>query len=210
MSALPTAAAGEPGANPFVQVRIDQVTPQVATTTSEPMVTVAGTVTNIGDRPVRDVMLRLEHAPAVSNSAGLRTNLDGGTDQYQAAEDFVTVSPELQRGQKTKFTLSAPMRSATKHSLDINAPGVYPLLVNVNGTPDYGEPARLDNARFLLPVVGVPADPLDTLRRHALGRRRRTRHLQTRTGHHAVAAGRPAPAGARRAGRHHPGPADGR
>src|ERR1700742_924327 len=159
---LPTAAAGEPGAMPFVQVRIDQVTPQVATTTSEPIVTVTGTVANIGDRPVRDVMIRLEHAPAVSTSAGLRTNLDGGADQYQAAQEFVTVSPELRRGQKTKFTLSAPMRSATKHSLDITSPGVYPLLVNVNGTPDYGEPARLDNARFLLPVVGVPADPLDT------------------------------------------------
>src|ERR1700760_2544670 len=108
---LPTAAAGEPGAMPFVQVRIDQVTPQVATTTSEPIVTVTGTVANIGDRPVRDVMIRLEHAPAVSNSAGLRTNLDGGTDQYQAAEEFVTVSPELRRGQKTKFTLSAPSGS---------------------------------------------------------------------------------------------------
>src|SRR6202034_3423464 len=159
---LPTAAAGEPGAIPFVQVRIDQVTPQVVTTTSEPLVTVTGSVANIGDRSVRDVMVRLEHAPAVPNSAGLRTNLDGDTDQYQAAEEFVTVSPELRRGQKTKFTLSAPMRSATRHSLEITAPGVYPLLVNVNGTPDYGEPARLDNARFLLPVVGVPADPLDT------------------------------------------------
>src|ERR1700759_2624003 len=159
---LPPAAAGEPGAMPFVQVRIDQVTPQVATTTSEPIVTVTGTVANIGDRPVRDVMIRLEHAPAVSTPAGLRTNLDGGTDQYQAAQEFVTVSPELRRGQKTKFTLSAPMRSATKHSLDITAPGVSPLLVNVNGTPDYGEPARLDNARFLLPVVGVPPDPLDS------------------------------------------------
>ena len=159
---LPTAAAGEPGATPFVQVRIDKVTPQVATTTSEPIVTVAGTVTNIGDRPVRDVMVRLEHAAAVTTSAGLRTNLDGDTDQYGAVADFLTVSPELQRGQKMRFTLSAPMRSATKHSLDIDAPGVYPLLVNVNGTPDYGEPARLDNARFLLPVVGVPPDPLDT------------------------------------------------
>ncbi|MDT5341961.1 MAG: hypothetical protein QOE52_1145 [Mycobacterium sp.] len=159
---LPTAAAGEPGATPFVQVRIDKVTPQVATTTSEPVVTVAGIVTNIGDRPVRDVMVRLEHAAAVATSAGLRTNLDGDTDQYEAAADFLTVAPELQRGQKARFTLSAPMRSATKHSLDIGAPGVYPLLVNVNGTPDYGEPARLDNARFLLPVVGVPPDPLDT------------------------------------------------
>ena len=34
-TAAPRAAAGEPGATPFVQVRIDQVTPQVVTTTSE-------------------------------------------------------------------------------------------------------------------------------------------------------------------------------
>src|ERR1700728_2381663 len=81
---LPTAAAGEPGVIPFVQVRIDQVTPQVATTTSEPVVTGTGTVANIGDRPVRDVMIRLEHAAAVTTSAGLRTNLDGDTDQYGA------------------------------------------------------------------------------------------------------------------------------
>ncbi len=161
-TAAPRAAAGEPGATPFVQVRIDQVTPQTVTTTSEPVVTVAGTVTNVGDRPVRDVMIRLEHAAAVSTSAGLRTNLDGGTDQYEPVADFLTVSPELQRGHKVGFSLSAPVRSLTKRSLGIGKPGVYPLLVNVNGTPDYGEPARLDNARFLLPVVGVPPDALDT------------------------------------------------
>ena len=161
-TAAPRAAAGEPGATPFVQVRIDQVTPQTVTTTTEPVVTVAGTVTNVGDRPVRDVMVRLEHAAAVSTSAGLRTNLDGGTDQYEPVANFLTVSPELQRGHKVGFSLSAPVRSLTKRSLGIGKPGVYPLLVNVNGTPDYGEPARLDDARFLLPVVGVPPDPLDT------------------------------------------------
>ncbi|HWF68701.1 MAG TPA: hypothetical protein VG187_03910 [Mycobacterium sp.] len=158
----PRAAAGEPGATPFVQVRIDQVTPQTVTTTSEPVVTVSGSVTNVGDRPVRDVVVRLEHAPAVNTSAGLRTNLDGSTDQYEAAADFLTVASELQRGQKVAFKLSAPVRSLTKPSLAIGKPGVYPLLVNANGTPDYGAPARLDNARFLLPVVGVPPDPLDT------------------------------------------------
>ena len=76
--------------------------------------------------PRRSQSLVSPTEPAVSNSAGLRTNLDGDTDQYQAAEDFVTVSPELRRGQKTKFTLSAPMRSAARHSLDITAPGVSP------------------------------------------------------------------------------------
>src|ERR1700757_2921523 len=79
----PRAAAGEPGATPFVQVRIDQVTPQTVTTTSEPVVTVAGTVTNVGDRPVRDVMIRLEHAAAVSTSAGARPHHAPGAPPKQ-------------------------------------------------------------------------------------------------------------------------------
>jgi hypothetical protein len=157
-ASAPRAVAGEPGATPFIHVRIDQVTPDVVTTTSDPVVTVTGMVTNIGDRPVHDVMVRLEHAPAVTSSAALRTSLDGGTDQYQALGDFVTISPELQRGQEAGFTLTAPLRSLTKPALGIEQPGVYPLLVNANGTPDFGAPARLDNARFLLPVVGVPPD----------------------------------------------------
>ncbi|OSC39289.1 hypothetical protein [Mycobacterium decipiens] len=157
-AAVPRATAGEPSPTPFVQVRIDQVTPDLVTTSSEPLVTVSGMVTNVGDRPVRDVMVRLEHAAAVTSSVALRTSLDGSTDQYQPAADFLTVAAELQRGQGAGFILSAPLRSLTKPSLAVDQPGIYPVLVNVNGTPDYGAPARLDNARFLLPVVGVPPD----------------------------------------------------
>lgn len=169
-AAAPRAVAGEPGTAPFVQVRVDRVTPEVVTATSEPVVTVTGVVTNVGDRPVRDVMVRLEHAAAVTSSPGLRTALNGATDQYEPVADFLTVAAELRRGQDAGFTLSAPVRSLTARSLAIKQPGVYPLLVNVNGTPDYGAPARLDNARFLLPVMGVPpysadssADALDSV-----------------------------------------------
>ena len=156
---VPRAAAGEPGSGSFVQIRIDDVTPDVVSTTSDPVVTVVGTVTNVGDRPVRDVMVRLEHAAAVTASPGLRTNLAGSVEQYEAVSDFITVAPELQQGQRASFTLSYPVQSADLPSLNIEEPGVYPALVNVNGTPDYGEPARLDDARFLLPVLGVPRDP---------------------------------------------------
>src|ERR1700739_2377926 len=145
-AAAPRAAAGEPGATPFVQIRIDQVTPQTVTTTSEPVVKVTGTVTNVGDRPVRDVMVRLEHAAEVGTSPGLRTNLDGNTDQYEPAADFLTVSSELQRGHKVAFSLSASVRSLSKPSLAIGRPGVYPLLVHAHGTPGYGEPPPLDRA----------------------------------------------------------------
>jgi hypothetical protein len=162
LPAMPTtapAAAGEPGSTPFLQVRVDRVTPDLITTTSEPTVTVTGTVTNVGDRPVRDVVARLEHASAVKSSAGLRTTLDGANDQFQPVGEFTTVAAEMQRGQAVGFTFSYPMRSPTAPSLGIDRPGVYPLLVNINGTPDYGDAARLDDARFLLPVLGVPPDP---------------------------------------------------
>jgi hypothetical protein len=158
-AAVPNAAAGEPGSVPFLQVRIDRVTPEVVTTTSEPIVTVTGSIVNVGDRPVRDVMVRLEHAAAVTSSAALRTNLSGNVDQYEPVADFITLAPELLRGQDVPFTLSYPLRSAELSSLHIEEPGVYPVMVNVNGTPDYGEPARLDEARFLLPVLGVPPEP---------------------------------------------------
>lgn len=155
----PRAAAGQPGVTPFLTVHIDRVTPEVVTTTSDPIVTVTGTVQNVGDRPVRDVMVRLEDTGAVTSSAGLRTNLTGNVDQFEPVAQFITLAPELARGDAVPFVLSYPLRSAQDPSLGIEEPGVYPLMVNVNGTPDYGEPARLDDARFLLPVLGVPPDP---------------------------------------------------
>ncbi|SHX38415.1 putative secreted protein [Mycobacteroides abscessus subsp. abscessus] len=61
--------------------------------------------------------------------------------------------------------------------------------MNVNGTPDYGAPARLDDARFLLPVLGVPPP------NNAASTRGRTRHLSPGRADAAVAAGRPSATG---------------
>ncbi|MGH8965414.1 MAG: hypothetical protein ACRDXB_08810, partial [Actinomycetes bacterium] len=43
---LPRAGASEPGEMPFLQIRIDRVTPNVVTTTSESVLTVSGAVLN--------------------------------------------------------------------------------------------------------------------------------------------------------------------
>ena len=152
----PQTAAAEPRPESFLHIRIDRVAPEVVTTTSEPTLTVTGTVVNVGDRPVRDVVIRLEHAKAVASSASLRTDLTGNLDQFEPVADFTDISPEMTKGQAVPFTLSYPLRATGEPSLQIEHPGVYPLLVNVNGTPDYGAPARLDDARFLLPVLGLP------------------------------------------------------
>ncbi|MGP4058280.1 DUF6049 family protein [Mycobacterium sp. 4D054] len=154
---LPVAAA-QPASAQFLRVQIDSVSPDVVTTTSDPMVTVTGTISNIGDRAVRDVVVRLERAPAAAASSTLRTDLAGNVDQYQPVADFVTAAPELTRGDQVPFRLSYPLRATEQPSLRVERPGVYPLMVNVNGTPDYGAPARLDDSRFLLPVLGVPPE----------------------------------------------------
>ncbi|CPY95740.1 putative secreted protein [Mycobacteroides abscessus] len=139
----------------FLKVVIDEVNPQTVTTVDS-MVTVRGTVANVGDRPVTDVVVRLEHADAVTTSSDLRASLHGHHDQFRPVGEFVTVAGTLEQGQQRPFSLAFPLRGGTGANWNIDTPGVYPALVNVNGTPDYGAPARLDDARFLLPVLGVP------------------------------------------------------
>lgn len=158
----PPPALGDPAEGQSVTIRVERVTPDVVTTSSEPTVTISGTVTNTGERPVRDVVARVEHAPAVTSSPGLRTGLDSNSGQFQPAGEFTGVATELGRGQAVGFTFTVALRSGPAPSLEIGAPGVYPLLVNVNGVPDGQPPARLGEDRFLLPVTGVPADPANS------------------------------------------------
>ena len=152
---LPAVAAPD---QPALTVRLDSVTPDVVTTSSDPTVTVTATVTNVGARTVRDVAARLEHGPAVTSSGGLRTSLYVG-GQFAPVGDFLSVAGQLDRGQTASFTFTVPIRAVGQPSLGIDTPGVYPMLTTVDGTPEGSEPTRLDEARFLLPVTGVPADP---------------------------------------------------
>ena len=159
---LPATLGAPAGADPgggFVEVRVDSVTPDVVTTSSDAALTVTATVTNVGDRPVREVVARLERGAVLESSAGLRTSLRTDREQFQAVGDFLSVATELNQGQAVGFTFTVPIRGGAPSSLGIDRPGVYPLLINVNGTPDYGAPARLDEDRFLLPVTGAPSDP---------------------------------------------------
>ncbi|WAL46525.1 DUF6049 family protein [Rhodococcus pyridinivorans] len=156
-SAKPAAAQTDPDEPRFLELSIDEVTPQTVTLTSESVVTVRGTVTNIGDRDVEDVWVRLQRAPVVSDSAALRTSLSLDQAGFDTVGEFEEVADRLGQGERADFELELPLRSDLVPSLDIDTPGVYPLLVNVNGVPEYGGAARLDDARFLLPVLALPA-----------------------------------------------------
>lgn len=157
-SAVPDTPMTQDG-NPFLTLSIETVAPSTVTTSSDPFVTVRATVTNTGDRRVDDVSVRMQAAAAVDTTAGLRTSLTLDQDRFERVGDFVTVADSLEKDESRQFDMSMQLRSTTEPSLGIEAPGVYPLLLNVNGTPEYGGTARLDDARFLLPVVGLPRNP---------------------------------------------------
>jgi hypothetical protein len=154
---------------PFLALSVDSVAPSTITATSDPILAVVATVTNIGDRTVENIKARLERAPAVATARGLRGALRLDEQDFDVTSHFVAEVDRLTPGQRKQFTLSVHLRSGenpaadsdsdANASLRITRPGVYPVLVNVNGTPAYGSTARLAAARFLLPVLGVPADP---------------------------------------------------
>ncbi|MFQ6396959.1 hypothetical protein ACLMAJ_26305 [Nocardia sp. KC 131] len=143
----------------FLKLSLDSVTPTAVTTLSDSMLTVSGTITNIGDRVVDNVIVRVQRANAVASPSLLRSTLRLDQANYDVAGPFEDVVERLSPGQRKQFTTSIALRPGggdSTSSLDITQPGVYPLLLNVNGEPAYGSQARLDDARFLLPVLGVP------------------------------------------------------
>ncbi|WP_405134120.1 DUF6049 family protein [Nocardia sp. NBC_01388] len=179
LTVCPSAATAQPsgsgsGAAPtgpkFLKLSLDSVTPTAITASSDPYFVVSGTITNIGDRPVDDVSVRIQRAAAVTNPSGLRSTLRLDQNSFDVTGEFQDVADRLDTGQRKQFSLTVALRSAPElpsgiSSIDITAPGIYPLLLNVNGAPSYGGQARLDDARFLLPVLGVPIATPDPMKR---------------------------------------------
>ncbi|MFD3748480.1 DUF6049 family protein [Nocardia sp. NPDC058633] len=159
MTLLPAVAhaqTDESGTPKFLKLTLDAVAPGTVTTGSDPKLTVSGTVTNIGDRVVDDVSVRIQRAGAVDTPSGLRSSLRLDQVNYEVTGPFQDVAAQLSPGQRKQFSVSIALRAGSEPSLGLTDPGVYPLLLNVNGEPAYGGQARLDDARFLLPVLGLP------------------------------------------------------
>lgn len=167
-NAQPSSSGGSTAAPKFLKLTLDSVSPSTITTTSDSVLALTGTVTNIGDRVVDDVSVRVQRGPAITEPSELRSTLRQDQSNFQFSGPFQDVADQLGPGQRKQFTLRIGVREGMSNtaatppvtaSLGITEPGVYPLLLNVNGEPAYGNQAHLDDARFLLPVLGLPALP---------------------------------------------------
>lgn len=139
---------------PRLRVDLDQLNPRVVTTTSTSL-TIAGRVTNIGDRKISKLGARLQLGSRLATEQQIGDVLAGGKFKDLSATDFVDLeSDTLEAGQSSRLNLTVPLGPSSK--LQFPRPGVYPLLVNINGTPDFGGPERLAGVSLLMPVLGIP------------------------------------------------------
>ncbi len=140
----------------LARIELTELSPRVVTTASAPELRVSGRVVNVGDRALTELGVRLQRDEPVAfdQDAALAIR---GIPEAPYVTRFRPVPGGLAPGQSSPFVLEVPLRGgADLESLQINQPGVYPLLVNLNGKPDFGGTARLASVPLLLPVLGVP------------------------------------------------------
>ncbi len=142
-----------------LRVDLDQLSPRVVVATTG-AVTVTGTITNTGDRRVSDIEVRLQRGRAIDTEAGLRAVLtdpqrSDAVNRPEANSSFQPVAPALDRGESTRFSVTVAL-GADRDALRLDKLGIYPVVVNFNGVPDFGGPDRLGALSMLLPVMAVP------------------------------------------------------
>ncbi len=141
----------------WLSMEVDQLIPRAITAGMPNSVRVTGKVTNVStDRKITDIDLRLERGKPLTTEDEVRGALREPVPSELIQPRFTPISASLEPGQSQAFDLTVPLSGDELTSLEITQPGIYPILANVNGTPDYGGRARLAALSTLLPVMAVP------------------------------------------------------
>lgn len=139
-----------------LHISLTWITPDRIDGQSKNSVTVSGTLTNVGKLPISDIDVRLQRGDYAPYGNALRHTLTEDQINYPTTLPFHHLATTLNPGDSTSFTLTTRIHGGDGDTLNINAPGVYPLLVNVNGRVSNSDSARLHDARVLLPVLSLP------------------------------------------------------
>nr|WP_279590961.1 DUF6049 family protein [Modestobacter marinus] len=149
-SATPDRATGSSADRPL-ELTLDRLEPR--TVTPGAAVEVTATLRNDGTETYEDLEVRLQRGEVLTSRSRLAADRDRPGDHTAATTPFLEVSPdELEPGETVTFTYATPA-----DALQLTADGVYPLLVNVNGTRSDGVTERA--AELSTYLVVAPAAP---------------------------------------------------
>lgn len=160
IATTPMAAPVAAGAQADLDIRIEltAMSPRLVTTDGPGVLAVTGRVSNHGDRTIQQLDVRVQRGEPIASVADLQDALVGDAVTDSARPRFIDLPDALVPGGSAPFRVDVPLRGGGPlDSLQIGQLGVYPLLINLNGLPDFGGRARLAAVRILLPVLGLPA-----------------------------------------------------
>lgn len=157
----PAAIAAQPLGPEAQLLRLDITTmnPRVVTSGSETL-TVTAELTNVSDAPILNLRGRLQLGAPQQSEAEVRQALSATAPTDSQRTPFRQLTPRLGPGESTNLTIVADLRGAPE-GLVFAEPGVYPMLINVNGQPQNAAEARLAAMNLMLPVLSPPdGEPL--------------------------------------------------
>ncbi|HEY4024514.1 MAG TPA: DUF6049 family protein [Pseudonocardiaceae bacterium] len=149
---VPTPITSAPS---WLRLDVNQITPQVIESGTS-TITVTATLTNISNRTISHLLGQLRLGAAANSEQALAAGIAGEVVP-NSGTPFRNLPGDLAPGQHQTITMDVPISGP--NGLQITKPGVYPMLINIDGTPDYGKQARLATDAVLLPVRSLPGSP---------------------------------------------------
>ncbi len=160
VSAMPASAVRAPFGEYVTRLSFDvaSIDPALVTAGGPTVLTIAGTMTNSGPEALTDLAYRFQRGPALGSTADVRQEIAEPSEPTERVQDqFTSIVPTVPAGGSVPFAFTTSIIDGD--GLDVTEPGVYPLMVNVNGAVTLeGGPleARIGELHLLLTVMGVP------------------------------------------------------
>ena len=125
--------------------------------------TITGTMTNTGPEALTNLTYRFQRGDALRTEADVRQELAEPSEPNAQVQDVhPDVGTTWPRGHRRRSP--SPPSSPTRTAWTSAQPGVYPLMVNVNGAvalPAGPLEARIGELHLLLTVMSVPGEATD-------------------------------------------------
>jgi hypothetical protein len=147
-----TAAAPVPVNQNWLRLSLASMQPSVVSA-NDTSITLMGQITNISDRRISHVTARLQLGDPLTRTDSVRSALSPSASYSHSDTVFGPVTDSLAPGGSVHFSVTEPL--AGPDSLRITRTGVYPLMINMQGVPDFSTGYRLVAGTMLLPVLGA-------------------------------------------------------
>lgn len=137
---------------------VASITPTLVTATGPSTLTITGTMRNTGAEELVDLAYRFQRGAALDSAAAVRDEITTPSEPIaQVPSQFESIPGSLPAGGSLPFVFTTALTGA--NGLNVTAPGVYPLMVNVNGGVVLSAgplEARIGELHLLLTVLSVP------------------------------------------------------